>query len=612
VRRPQPTPGHRRLNKGLAGDVLAAARVIWDNNLCLSADHGDRYFSADGQAEVERVFMQPAAVIERFQTLPKRATFTCGELGFGTGLNVATLAEAFLGHAPEQTRLHLISTERAPLAAADMQRMTRRFAPKLPIYQELAAAYPPLLSGWHRLHLGAGRVVLSLFLGDAADALGDIGERQRLPVDHWLLDGFAPRKNPSLWRAELFEKIAHLSTEGTTIATYSAVGEVRRSLQKVGFNMRKVDQMPIKLHSLAGVFEAHTKSQFAHPGEVRVVGAGIAGASAARGLAERGIKVNLVEPAGRIAGHASRIPAAVLHGRLRDDGSPGAAWQAHSSHYSHHRLLPMRGFRPTGAQQISGPNTSPERLAAIFARYQASGAWLEQHPQPTSRWRTAEAALRFNIGGVIQGPTLCRALTNHPLITLQSAPEALDAMHQPFPEVPTILANAIQAQAHPAAAYLEIAALAGQVELCAHASPPTEPIVGAGYMAPCAGGMVFGSTYEYRPWSAAQAKAANLDPWHDQGRHRASFRANRTITSDRVCIVGKLYTQDLKEIPNLRISTGFGSTGMSSAPLAGECLAAELAGEFAPISQDLETAVSSLRFRQRQARRGPRMNANPA
>jgi len=265
----------------------------------------------------------------------------------------------------------------------------------------------------------------------------------------------------------LFEQIAALSARDTTLATYTAVGEVRRSLENAGFDMRKVDQMPIKLHSLAGVFEPKGMPDFFAPSQVQVIGAGIAGASAARSLAERGIKVTLAEPSSRIASHASRIPAAVMHGRLRDDGSPGAAWQALSSHYSHHRLLPLTGFRPTGAQQISGPNAPPERLAAIYDRYQASGNWLEQHPHPKSKWRAAETALRFNIGGVVHGPTLCRSLADHPLITVQDSAAPHSANQ------PTILANAIQAQSHPNARYLEIAALAGHEALAATRPTPS-------------------------------------------------------------------------------------------------------------------------------------------
>ncbi len=592
------------------GRCLPAANIRWDGQQCLSLETGDRYFSPDGAAEVTRVFMAPVGLAERFGL--NTGTFTCGELGFGTGLNLAVLAEQFCALAPPTTRLHVISFERAPLSGADMQTMARRWQAELPVYTELAEQYPPLLTGWHRLHLCEGRVCLSLYFGDASDGLTDITGRQRLPVDHWLLDGFAPPKNPSLWQPNLFAQLASFSAQGTTVATYSAVGQVRRNLEALGFAMRKVDQMPIKLHSLAGTLTDRTPedclghSGFEPPTDIQILGGGIAGACIARALADRGINTTIVEPGGTLARHASRIPAAAMHGRLRDDGSAGAAWQVSSYHYSHQRLQAFAGYRPTGVLQISGANTSPERLAALLFRYSPSGNWLEASSSASTRWRSVEAALQFGIGGTVRGPTLINALVDHPLIqqTTRQNPESSEH------ESPvTVLANGFASRKHPDARYLEIAALPGQAELCAHSSPPNQPIVGAGYMAPCRGGMVVGSTYEYSDWLPIDATRSNLEPWLDSGRHRASFRGNRCITSDRVAIIGHLFARDGAPVPGLRVSTGFGSTGMSSAPLAGECIAAELAGEFAPVTLELLDAVSSERFRQRQARRGVRMDA---
>lgn len=584
----------------VSGQVVPAAQIRWEGDQCVSLDHDDRYFSPDGQREVERVFMAPVELSGRFAATT--GTFTVGELGFGTGLNLATLAAEFLARAPASARLHFISLERRPLDGRMLHTMAELWQARLPILSELAASYPPRLSGWHRLHLAGGRVCLSLFFGSASAGLADIMHRQQLPVDHWLLDGFTPPKNPSLWRPALFQQIAQLSAAGTSIATYSAVGAIRRALADVGFAMRKVDQMPVKLHSLAGEFSLQPSARFQPPGSIQVLGGGIAGCSIARALADRGLAVTLVEPSGRLASHASRIPAAVLHGRLRDDGSPEAAWQALSYHYSHQQLQQYPGYQPKGVRQITGPNAAPERLAAIHDRYAPSGSWLTASEQPDTHWRDSVAAIDFAIGGVVHGPTLCRALSTHPLITLSQTR---------IPAAMTVLASGIASRDHPAASYLEIAALGGQAELCTTPNPPPIAIVGAGYIAPCRGGMVIGSTYEYRDWQPAEAVAANLAPWRNSGRHRGSFRGTRTITSDRVAIVGQLFDRELAPVPGLRISTGFGSTGMSSAPFAAECIAAELGGEFAPIAGDLATALSSLRFRHRQARRGPRMDAIP-
>ena len=106
---------------------------------------------------------------------------------------------------------------------------------------------------------------MSVFFGDGAAGFGDIVGRQRLPVDAWLLDGFAPDRNPQLWSEALWRTLAELSDEGSTIATFSAVGAVRRALADAGFTMRKVDQRPHKRHTLAGVFARARGMAYAPP-----------------------------------------------------------------------------------------------------------------------------------------------------------------------------------------------------------------------------------------------------------------------------------------------------------------------------------------------------------
>jgi tRNA 5-methylaminomethyl-2-thiouridine biosynthesis bifunctional protein len=217
------------------------------------------------------------------------------------------------------------------------------------------------------------------------------------------------------------------------------------------------------------------------------------------------------------------------------------------------------------------------------------------------QWRGGREGLRLAIGGSVNGPRLCRALLDHPRINLcKSAPE---------PGTPWVLANGLQSRTDPRARYLELTALPGQVELCSHPAPPPLPILANGYVAPCPNGLVVGSTYEYTPWSPAEARAANLARWPDLGRHRGSFRASRTISSDRLPVVGALFDIAGTPIDNVYVVTGFGSAGMAGAPLAGEMVAAEIAGEFAPVTRHIAAALSSQRFRERQQRRGGRLGA---
>ena len=93
---------------------LIPADVDFDGERPVSRAFGDVYYDADGPAEVVRVFLAPAAFEAR--TADPAATFTVGELGFGTGLNLVVAAQA------ARSRLHFISVERNPLSPDDMAR----------------------------------------------------------------------------------------------------------------------------------------------------------------------------------------------------------------------------------------------------------------------------------------------------------------------------------------------------------------------------------------------------------------------------------------------------------------------------------------------------------
>ncbi|MEM7220655.1 MAG: tRNA (5-methylaminomethyl-2-thiouridine)(34)-methyltransferase MnmD [Pseudomonadota bacterium] len=605
----------------MATEPIAPARARWDGDHWYSLDAEDVYFSRDALDEVRRVFMAPVQLEDRFAQCARR-TFTVGELGFGSGLNCAVIAEAFLRRAPTTARLHLISVDARPFCAEDLDRAARHWRASLPIYAELAAAYPALLGGWHRRRLAAGRVTLSLYFGTACAALADIVDRQQQPIDHWCLDGFAPDRNPEMWSPELFGQLAQLSRgaraagseRATTVSTFTAVGQVRRDLRDAGFDVRRVDQRPHKLHSTAGHFVGAGRRDWAAPRRVTVRGAGIAGASVARALAERGVVVQVCAPGKRSASHASRIPAAVLHGRLHPGPTTAADWQLASFHHAHQRLIGEPGYAATGVLQLPGPNTPADRLGAIWRRYAASGAWLTEAPGAVEdTWARGAAGLAFKIGGIVEGRRLCRALLAHSDIEWREEPSSADeASANPTTAsecgTPLVLANAIATRQHAAARYLELASIAGQIDLCSHPQPLTQPVVGDGYAAPYRGGVAIGATYEYRPLAPREASASNLARWPDL-RPRGRFRAARTVTSDRLPVFGALYDPTLAPLPGVQVLTGFGSSGMSAAPLAAECVAASLCGEFAPISSALQAALDGRRFRERQARRGPRMGA---
>jgi tRNA 5-methylaminomethyl-2-thiouridine biosynthesis bifunctional protein len=596
--------------------VLTPARIRYQDDQPYSLDFEDIYHAADGAAEVRRVFLEPCRIAglatERAgHPHPAMAVVRIGELGFGSGLNFVMAAEACLAAG---ARLQFVSCESRPLSAADFAGIagTRRAAH--PLYAELLEAWPPPLSGWHRRSLAGGRVQLMLWLGEAAEALQDLQGRQRQPLDAWFLDGFAPDRNADLWADTLLQAIGKLSGTGTRVATFTAAGRVRRGLTAAGFAMRRVDQRPHKRETLAGEFAGTGGLRaFEAPRRVTIVGGGLAGASAAWHLAEAGIAAQLVDapdpPADRPPG--SRMPATVLHARLLADAGTEAGLRCHTYLYAAARARGLDGFRLDGALQLPGERAAAARLRAVAARFAGSGDWLAWLEAPAAAalagWPADHGGLLLRDAGAVDLPVLVRGMLARAGVTpvrrmLTSLPE--DGV--------VVLACGAAVREFAPARYLEVAPVYGQLDVVDCSERPRLPLVGSHYLVPCADGLAAGSTYEHRPWAPAAASAANLAQLGNLSHTwRYRCRGTRSVSSDRTAIAGPLFEPDGSASERLFVSTGHGSAGNVSAHLAGAVLAARLSGDCPPLAAPLEAALSSYRFRARQARRGFRHGARP-
>ena len=69
---------------------IETAKVDWEANAPRSVFFDDIYFSEDGVAETEHVFLNGNRLAERFA---KGGRFVIGELGFGAGLNILSAWE---------------------------------------------------------------------------------------------------------------------------------------------------------------------------------------------------------------------------------------------------------------------------------------------------------------------------------------------------------------------------------------------------------------------------------------------------------------------------------------------------------------------------------------
>jgi tRNA 5-methylaminomethyl-2-thiouridine biosynthesis bifunctional protein len=590
------------------------ADIRWDGEQPYNLTYNDVYHNANGIDEIERVHIAPSDLTARFAQTHQQPNFTVGELGFGTGLNFAVLAQHWLTHG--QGQLHFISAEQQPLSTADFQRITEQRQQRLPIYTELNRRYPPLLSGWHRRYLAGGRIVLSLFYGTASDALADIAQRQRQPVQAWLLDGFAPSRNPDMWHPELLLQLRGLSAEGSTVSTFTAVGAVRRALASAGFNMQRVTQMPIKLHSLAGVVSEAKPTDLQYqqpPTQVTVVGAGIAGAAVAQHLARHNVPCRLLE-SGQNAGGASRLPATLLHGRLLAEQGPAGSLRQHAASYAHAVCLDQSGYTPTGVLQVASTQAELERLQQVFEANRSVESYLEllDADQASALGNASyTGGLHSAQAGVVHLSQLLPALLDHSNIEL--APFSPANLGKLRADKPTVLACGLSTQLAPAARFLELTAVAGQLDLVAMAHPPQLPLAGSNYQLPqpktaqATQQVWIGASYEQRPWSPQQASEHNLAKLQAQQQKvqwLGRARGIRCVSSDRWPVAGRVTDQ-------LWASTAHGSMGMVSAQQSASIIVSHMVGIFAPMRQQEEAQLDPRRFLARQARRGYRLGAQP-
>lgn len=393
-------------------EPIRPARIEWQGDTPWAPEFGDCYFSRDGgPAESRTVFLHGNRLEERFRALRPGELFVVGETGFGTGLNLLLTARAFLDLAPPQAFLALLSAELHPLDRADLGRALA----SLPELGEPAAAllaqYPAPCPGFHRLRL-APNVELTLMFGDAER----MWRMQRALVDAWFLDGFAPDRNPSAWTPALCRTLAARSRPGTTLASFSVAAPVRTALEQAGFLLQRAPGHGRKRHRLEGRLPGAWTAQRLRRGTALVVGAGLAGATSARALAERGWRVTVADAEGIAAG-ASGNRAGVVYTTPSGFATPQNRFYQSSylhalSWFARHRIEEAGIGRLDGVVQHLVQPRQQRRMAGALG----SGHWPAEELEALGPDRVL-----LRRGGWLKPAAWCRRLLTHPEIELRRA-----------------------------------------------------------------------------------------------------------------------------------------------------------------------------------------------
>ena len=681
-------------NLDLSG--VKTATIQWRDNAPFCTEFDDVYyrskqpFSEHGLKETDYLFIQQNQLPSRWQNLDnlpsENKTFTIGETGFGTGLNFLTASDLWLKTAPNDWRLKFISTEIRPISADDLQTIHASWSVFSELSKELLEKYPILTPGVHLIELAQGRIQLMLMLGEANQMLSSIAQSpdadlamyQKTPIDAWFLDGFTPAKNPELWTDDIFNSIASLSAENTTFATFTCASAVRKGLNNVGFNSEKVSGFGDKRESLRGQFEGRELSK---PHSVThwfldqqpkqsasktaiVLGAGIAGCTAANALAKRGYSVTVIDRHQTIANEGSGNLQAVVYPKLskQNDALPRinlTAMTMASRFYKPYwdqglgsqcgvLLLPDSEKSRINLEQIAERYSQHKRLVAAVNNSQICDL--------TGLSLKAEQGLFFPQLGWLPPQALCQQLLKEQRISVASADvkqltrcnvsqqwQLIDQSGNTIASTDIlVLATAYECQQFAQTEFLTVNQLRGQVTHLPQqqaASDLKTVICGKGYIAPLTNGVQScGASYNkgvISKQTRAEDHNANLHMMQNtdpglaesiQCSEKDSFdgRANyRGTTNDYLPIVGPVPNADrFKQqydalrrdatttvnslgsyFPNLYIHCGLGSRGLSYAPLTAEILAAEINSEISPLERELRLAMHPARFLIRDLKR---------
>ncbi len=590
-----------------------------DDGRIVAPDFGDVYASRSGAwGQAQAVFIDGCALPERWL---QRPCVRLLETGFGMGVNfLATWAS--LRESGNAARLHYLSIEKHPFTRDDLRAaltLSLASAPpeRVPLLRELAAQlleqWPPLIAGFHSLELDE-QVTLTLIFGDVLDVLPSIVGR----FDAFFLDGFAPDRNPLMWSADVLGRIATLAAADARVSSWCVAGAVRRTLVDAGFIVEKRPGFGGKRDCLSARWPAGEPAPALQqlPSSAIVIGAGIAGASAARQLARRGIAVTVLERERPAAG-GSGNPVGIVRPEPGGAANPvteisaaGASWlqrwiARHGSKVRHDWCGVLRIARDARkrdkmaeqAQQVPADWLSEVDL-------QAAAALCGSLP--------ADSGFHLPQAGWVAPPTLVAALLDAPSITLRIGADVIALTQQAngwgvqladgrLLDAPlVVLATAFDTGL--ATMQFAIGRARGQLsQLPARDDHSLQMVVCRdGYISPAVDGWhTIGATVQHDDEEAAARRSDDeenfarlqrlLPGFANEAAQLQSGRVGwRATTQDRVPLVGKI-------ADGLYASLAHGARGVTCAPLCAEFLAAMICDEPLPLGSEWVARLDPVR-----------------
>ncbi len=360
------------------------------------------------------------------------------------------------------------------------------------------------------------------------------------------------------------------------------------------------------------------------PDHVIVAGAGIAGCSAARALAKRGVKVTLIDRHAGPAQETSGNPWGVIYPKMTADASPADTWHQNAFCFTVQQLrrLNVKSWSACGVRHINVTPDDKKRHQDIVSR--------RNFPPDYAR---LDDGLQQNMAGMVAPQDFCRSLVDHPNIEAKFGAEF--DLASAF-DVPVIIATGIGVKLLPKARFLNLQNLRGQVtslKVTAQSVALSSVQCHDGYIMPAIDGLhMIGATFQKDREDTTIDAADNVEnllklnaALPELGFTEtdiAGARAGvRLTTPDKLPLIGPLpdaektiatwaslrqgQNPDASAIyhPHIYICAGFGAHGLTDAPLAGDILAALIAGDPLPVPLSLFHHLQPERFLRRDLKR---------
>ncbi|CAB1218025.1 FAD-dependent 5-carboxymethylaminomethyl-2-thiouridine(34) oxidoreductase MnmC [Acinetobacter bouvetii] len=607
----------------------------------VSKQFGDVYFSKDnGLLETRHVFLNGNDLSTRLANLNDFEYFCVGETGFGTGLNILALWQLWQQVRPDNhSHLHAISVEKFPLSKDDLVRALNAWPELQTLAEQLIAQYPMPIAGCHRLSFPDERFSLDLWLGDAHDVFPVMAKTHA--VNAWFLDGFAPSCNPDMWEENVLNNIVRLSDFGTTFASFSVAGVLKRGLKNHGISISRPRGFGHKREMLKAIWKAPEeqsessndlnstqKKTELNPAAVfkqrhiAIIGAGIAGLSCAWAFAQRGHHITIYDQSAPLSG-GSGNPLALLNPKLcpieqSSEHLMTLAWQHALNHYTK-----FKAFRPIQVNQLALKNA--DELLALAQQYPED--ILQSQQATESAVTTLYPNLNLLQAGAVSPQQLRDQILEHPLIHYQQAEvsdiqtdtlvQLISASGQQLGEFDQVIVCAAGKSQNFFEHFPVLKPIRGQVSWLNNALQPLDNDQAYSYGGYCMQldeqHLILGASFypnrdddevlledhvhNYELIHSVFPEYAKTLPPVESWQGRASVRAQ---TQDYFPVLGQI-----KDMPQVYTFAGLGSKGFLFAPLCSEILVAQVLGEACPVSASLMQKLSLKRFEKKVKAKKP-------